>query len=107
LKRLVPSEPVFELQVGAGATGFERLREIGGVRSLTHHTHAGSGAVELRVIVDEDQTIGEVLGLLKALGHPVLHLTKMEPTLETVFIHVVGRGLSDEEPVEAGVSAER
>jgi hypothetical protein len=26
----------------------------------------------------------------------VLHLTKMEPTLETVFIHMVGRGLDDE-----------
>jgi ABC-2 type transport system ATP-binding protein len=102
LKRLVPSEPVFELQVGAGASGLERLREIGGVRSLAHHTHPGSGAIELRVIVDEDQTIGEVLGRLKAFGHPVLHLTKTEPSLETVFIHVVGRGLSDdEEPVEA------
>ena len=107
LKRLVPSEPVFELQVGAGASGFERLREIGGVRSLSHHTHPGSGAIELRVIVDEDQTIGEVLGRLKALGHPVLHLTKMEPTLETVFIHVVGRGLSDEEAVEVAAPVER
>ena len=107
LKRIVPSEPLFELQVGAGATGFELLREIAGIRSLAHHTHPGTGAIELRVIVDEDQTIGEVLGRLKSLGHPVLHLRKMEPTLETVFIHVVGRGLSDEEPALAEAPAER
>ena len=55
------------------------------------------GAVELRIVLDEDDIIGEVLGQLKSLDRSVLHLTKMEPTLETVFIHHVGRGLSDEE----------
>lgn len=96
LKRSVPAEPVFELQVGAGAAGFEGLDGLAGVRSVSHHAHPGTGAIELRVAVEEDFVIGEVLGLLKGMGHPVLHLTKMEPTLETVFIHMVGRGLADE-----------
>jgi ABC-2 type transport system ATP-binding protein len=102
LKRTIPADPVFELQVGAGATGLDGLRDIGGVRSLSHHAHPGSGGIEVRVIVNEDQVIGEVLGRLKSLGHPVLHLTKMEPTLETVFIHMVGRGLADETGGEPG-----
>jgi ABC-2 type transport system ATP-binding protein len=96
LKRMVPEEPVFSLSIGAGATDFEALGRIGGVRSLSHHAHPATGAVEVRVIVEEDQVIGEVLGRLKSSGQPVLHLTKMEPTLETVFIHMVGRGLDDE-----------
>ena len=37
-----------------------------------------------------------MLGKLKAMGAPVLHLAKSEPTLETVFVHMVGRGLADE-----------
>jgi hypothetical protein len=41
--------------------------------------------------------IGEVLGRLKERGAPVLNLTKSEPTLETVFVHLVGRGLEDED----------
>ena len=49
------------------------------------------------MVVQEDDVIGEVLGRLKGLDRSVLHLTKMEPTLETVFIHHVGRGLTDEE----------
>jgi len=97
LKRSVPEEPDFSHSIGVGASGLDGLASIPGVRSLSHHAHPATGAIELRVIVDEDQVIGEVLGRLKSAGHPVLHLTKMEPTLETVFIHMVGRGLDDEE----------
>jgi ABC-2 type transport system ATP-binding protein len=97
LKRALSSEPVFELQIGTGTAAFEDLRDIGGVRSLSHHAHPTTGAIALRVAVVEDEVIGEVLGRLKERGAPVLNLTKSEPTLETVFIHLVGRGLEDED----------
>jgi ABC-2 type transport system ATP-binding protein len=98
LKRTLPDEPAFEFQVSATGQDLGLLREIAGVRSVSHHAHPATGAVELRVVVREDDVIGEVLGRLKGLGRSVLHLKKMEPTLETVFIHHVGRGLADEEP---------
>ena len=97
LKRTLPEEPVFELQLSATGQDLDALRGIAGVRSFSHHAHPATGAVELRVVVVEDDVIGEVLGRLKALERSVLHLTKMEPTLETVFIHHVGRGLTDDE----------
>jgi ABC-2 type transport system ATP-binding protein len=102
LKRSIPMEPVFELQVGTGGAGFDSLREIPGIKSLSHHAHPATGAVQLRIIVTEDQVIGEVLGRLRALEVPVLHLAKSEPTLETVFVHKVGRGLEDEPEPDAG-----
>ena len=34
--------------------------------------------------------------LQEKYGRDVIHLSKMEPTLEMVFIHHVGRGLTDE-----------
>lgn len=95
LKRSVPTEPVFEIQVGSVPFRLDGLRQIRGVRTITHDAHPATGAVRLRVIVDEDQVIGEVLGMLKELGMGVIHLTKSEPTLETVFIRMVGRGLED------------
>jgi len=100
LKRTLPAEPAFEFQVSATGQDLDGLREIVGVRSVSHHAHPATGAVELRVVVQEDDVIGEVLGRLKGLDRSVLHLTKMEPTLETVFIHHVGRGLTDEETEE-------
>ena len=96
LKRSVPMEPVFELQVGSGGAELDGLRDVVGIRSISHHAHPATGAVELKIVVEEDQVIGEVLGKLKAMGAPVLHLAKSEPTLETVFVHMVGRGLADE-----------
>jgi ABC-2 type transport system ATP-binding protein len=96
LKRSVARDPVFELSLGSGGTGLEELRGLRGVRSLSHHTHPATGATEVRIVVLEDQVIGEVLGRLKHGGVPVLHLTKAETTLETVFIQKVGRGLTDE-----------
>ena len=96
LKRSVPMEPVFELQVGSGGAELDGLRDVLGIRSISHHAHPATGAVELKIVVEEDQVIGEVLGKLKAMGTPVLHLAKSEPTLETVFVHMVGRGLTDE-----------
>jgi ABC-2 type transport system ATP-binding protein len=96
LKRALSSEPVFELQIGTASATFEDLREVRGVRSLSHHAHPSTGAIALRVAVIEDQVIGEVLGRLRDRGAPVLNLTKSEPTLETVFVHLVGRGLEDD-----------
>ena len=102
LKRSVPMEPVFELQVGSGGAELEGLRDVLGIRSMSHHAHPATGAIELKIVVDEDQVIGEVLGKLKAMGAPVLHLAKSEPTLETVFVHMVGRGLADDQASESG-----
>jgi ABC-2 type transport system ATP-binding protein len=101
LKRSIPTEPVFELQVGSGGGGLESLREIRGIKSLSHHAHPATGAVQIRIIATEDQVIGEVLGRLRALEVQVLHLAKSEPTLETVFVHKVGRGFEDEPAPDA------
>jgi hypothetical protein len=102
----VSAEPVFELSIGTGGGSWDGLREVRGVRSLSQHAHPATGAVQLKVAVDEDQVIGEVLGRLRDLGTPVLHLAKSEPTLETVFVQLVGRGLEDDaEPVTDGAPA--
>ena len=103
LKRSIPAEPVFELQLGTAGQSLDGLKDVVGVRSVSHTSHPATGATELRVIVEDDEVIGDVLGRIKALGRTVLHLTKAEPSLETVFIHHVGRGLSDEGD-EAGAS---
>jgi ABC-2 type transport system ATP-binding protein len=102
LKRSVATEPLFELSVGTAGSGLDALREIDGVRSVSHHTHPETGAVELKVVVVEDQVIGEVLGRLRQHGVAVLHLTKTEPSLETVFVEKVGRGLTDVETAAEG-----
>jgi ABC-2 type transport system ATP-binding protein len=96
LKRTVSSETVYVLQVGTEGPPLDDLGSLSGVRSVSHHAHPETGAIALRVAVEDDRVLAEVLGLLKRDGRDVIHLSKMEPTLEMVFIHHVGRGLTDE-----------
>ncbi len=96
LKRTVSTEPIYLLQVGASGPPLDGLRDVPGVRSVSHHADPGTGALELRLAVEDDPVIVEVLGRLKREGREVAHLSKMETTLESVFIHYVGRGLTDE-----------
>ena len=96
LKRSVSTERLYELQVGTAGGPLDGLRSIPGVHAVSQHAHPESGGTQLRVAVEDDAVIAEVLGLLKRDGRSVIHLTKMEATLESVFIHYVGRGLADE-----------
>jgi len=96
LKRTVSSETVYVLQVGTEGPPLDGLGSVEGVRSVSQHAHPETGAIELRLAVEDDRVLAPVLGLLKGAGREVIHLSKMEPTLEMVFIHHVGRGLTDE-----------
>jgi ABC-2 type transport system ATP-binding protein len=102
LKRALPEESVFVLHL-ASAPPEGWASNLDGVRNAIQQSHHGSGAVELRLLLTEDPVIGEVLYALRKQGVAVLNLTKQEPTLESVFIHLVGRGL---EEADAPVGAE-
>ena len=58
-----------------------------------------------RLTLAEDQVIGEVLGTLREKGIALLNLAKQEPSLESVFVHLVGRGLEEADAAEAGDGA--
>lgn len=96
LKRTVSSETVYVLQVGTEGPALDGLSSLPGVRSLSQHAHPETGAIELRVAVENDRVLTGLLAQLKHADREVIHLSKMEPTLEMVFIHHVGRGLTDE-----------
>ena len=51
--------------------------------------------VELKVSLEEESAIGTVVQNLVTGGGRILSLKELEPTLETVFIELVGHGLSE------------
>jgi ABC-2 type transport system ATP-binding protein len=55
----------------------------------------------LRFIMEDESVIGSVVSTLAAHNAGILSLTKHEPTLEDVFVKLVGRGLTESED-EAG-----
>jgi hypothetical protein len=74
---------------------------IGGIDAAIVAPHEATGGSELRLTLREDHVIGDVLGALRREAVHVLDLTKQEPTLEGVFVSLVGRSLDQGETADA------
>ncbi len=93
LKKRVQEHPVFELSLAPGANGWADVGQLPGVHQAT--TTETPTTVELKVSLTEEPAIGGVVQKLVNAGGRILTLKKVEPTLEDVFIELVGHGLND------------
>jgi ABC-2 type transport system ATP-binding protein len=91
LKRRVQKHSLFEISITPSANGSMKLDSISGVHQATEA--AGPTAIDLKVSLDEDSVIGSVVQRIVESGSRILNLKKVEPTLEDVFIELVGHGL--------------
>jgi ABC-2 type transport system ATP-binding protein len=51
----------------------------------------------MNLVLRDDAALGGVVGALADHGSRILGLRKSEPTLEDVFVELVGRGFDDDE----------
>ncbi len=98
LKRGLQQDAIFKMEVsplnGLNVDSFEALP---GVRKVIHVPKDGSA--ELDLILEKDDALGAVVNLMTSNDVHILNLQKREPTLEDVFVDLVGRSM---EEVEAG-----
>ena len=94
LKRQVQQYPMYELTLAPSANGWSEVGKLPGVHSST--TTSTPTTVELKVSLHDEPAIGSVVQSLVLAGGRILTMKKVEPTLEDVFIELVGHGLSDE-----------
>jgi ABC-2 type transport system ATP-binding protein len=98
LKRHLRRQPIVHLETtplgeaGAGIFGM-----VPGVRKVSHA--AGDGVDRLELVLDDDQAIGAVMAAMTMHGIGLVNLTKREPTLEDVFVELVGRSMAEVEHV--------
>ena len=91
LRRRVQRHSMFELRLAPSDKDLSHLETIPGVHQATPHpTDTGT---ELKLALLEESAIGAVVQNLVQNGHTIQTLTKVEPTLEDVFIELVGHGL--------------
>jgi ABC-2 type transport system ATP-binding protein len=103
LKRRVQRESVFRLELDRLDGGVAALRRLPGVVNAV--LAAGDQAdgkgdrqtVEVNLSLVDDAALGGVVGALGGLGSHILALRKSEPSLEDVFVELVGRGFGDED----------
>jgi len=95
LKRRLQREAVFKLKVGPigpKPCKEEMLESVPGVRQVSIVEH--SSGTELSLILEREEVLSGVLTHLGRRGSKLISLEKREPTLEDVFIDLVGRGLN-------------
>jgi ABC-2 type transport system ATP-binding protein len=96
LKHDLQREAIFRLEVSP-LNGFkvESIQGIGGVHKVTHSSGDGSEVLEL--ILAEEPVLGSVVNAITAADVRILNLQKREPTLEDVFVELVGRSMEEVE----------
>jgi ABC-2 type transport system ATP-binding protein len=113
LKRRVQRESIFRLEVDRLDSGPAGLARLPGVVSAV--IAAGSGAdsegvarqtVVINLVLAEDGALAGVVAALAGLDARIVALTKSEPSLEDVFVELVGRGFDDDESDAEGSGGE-
>jgi ABC-2 type transport system ATP-binding protein len=98
LKRRVQRESIFRIELDHLDGGVEQLGRLPGVESaaLAADTDTESQRVAVNLVLTDDAALGGVVTALGGTGSHILALRKSEPTLEDVFVELVGRGFGDE-----------
>jgi ABC-2 type transport system ATP-binding protein len=101
LKKRVQRESIFRLELDRLQGGPAALAALPGVVSAANAADDGGPVdrqtVAVNLVLVDDAALGAVVGALGGLGSHILALQKSEPSLEDVFVELVGRGFGDEE----------
>jgi ABC-2 type transport system ATP-binding protein len=99
LKRRVQRESIFRLELDHLDGGVAQLARLPGVESaaLAADADAEAQRVAVNLILTDDAALGGVVTALGGTGAQILALRKSEPTLEDVFVELVGRGFGDDD----------
>jgi ABC-2 type transport system ATP-binding protein len=96
LKRRLQRDAIFEIEtMPVAADGLAVMTSLGGVRKMACQHDDGRSTLEL--VLEDDQAMGVVFSAMERLSLPLLKLTKREPTLEDVFVDLVGRSIAEVE----------
>ena len=92
LKRIVKTNTTFSLDVTALANK-DSLGSIHGVDKFTYSDDAEKSLTRLRFVLADEAAVSDIVSEVVKRGSKILSLRKTEPTLEDVFIKMVGKGL--------------
>jgi ABC-2 type transport system ATP-binding protein len=96
LKQRMQNHPMFSLELTRlDQPDIAWLGALPGVRAVVHRDGADRTIVELTL--SQEQDLGPVIASMHARGIVLMALTKREPTLEDVFVDIVGRRIDEAE----------
>lgn len=101
LKRSLQSEAIFELELSSLRDGdLEALEGVAGVTKVVHTPQ--DGFAHLRMVMDNESVLSQFIQKLAERSLRIIHLGKKEPTLEDVFVALVGKSMAEVETGNGG-----
>ena len=105
LRRLVQSESIFRIELDRlpADGGIGALASLPGVLSAVRADEggetdgAGASSIALKVALADDSALTNVVTAVATRGSHLVGLQKSEPSLEDVFVELVGRGFGEDE----------
>ena len=96
LKRRLQADAIYRLEVSPlNGLSIERFETLVGVRNVVHSAQDGFSILEF--ILAQDDVLGAVVNMMTSENIHILNLQKREPTLEDVFVDLVGRSMEEVE----------
>ncbi len=98
LKYDLQSDAIFRLEVSSlNGVGVQSLEALPGVKQLIHKEQDDRAVLEF--ILAEEPVLGAVISALTVEDIQILNFQKREPTLEDVFVNLVGSSMAEIERV--------
>jgi ABC-2 type transport system ATP-binding protein len=98
LKHSLQSEALFRLEVSPfNGMGVQSLESLSGVKQMIHKVQNDHSILEF--VLSEENVLGAVINKLSQDDIQILNFQKREPTLEDVFVKLVGSSMAE---VESG-----
>ncbi len=94
LKRGLQRDAIFRLRIADLVDARPAVERLPSVSRFSQT--ARDDGVDVDAILANDGALTEVLAAIQTAGGRLLSLEKREPTLEDVFLHIVGHGFEDE-----------
>jgi ABC-2 type transport system ATP-binding protein len=96
LKTRLQRDAIFRMEVSTlEGLAVEQFEQLDGVRKVTHRPQDGYSLLEM--ILEKDDVLASVVNLLTSADKHILNLHKREPTLEDVFVALVGTSMEEVE----------
>jgi ABC-2 type transport system ATP-binding protein len=100
LKRRVQRESIFRIELAGLASVAPLARLPGVVRAVTAsdgHSRNDAQTLAVNLVLDDDAALGPVVSAIVQSRAQIVALRKSEPSLEDVFVELVGRGFEEPE----------
>ncbi|MCK5398086.1 MAG: ABC transporter ATP-binding protein [Thermoplasmata archaeon] len=94
LKKLINQDTTIKLEIRQ-VKDLSAFENIPGVRNFTHDHNITAGITKLKFILDDDATVADIVAAVPKSGSKIVSVEKTEPTLEDVFVTLVGRSLTN------------